>query len=179
MAQELDEAAAHVPGGPMPPTHELLMEQIRERRASAEKDDAAGDEAKEQPIKLSDRNKKIAAELGSRLLMRPTYQDLVHQSILVDIGMSPSGDHPANPASHLSGRTRSIERESARNTSRSASSSTGGSARTDSVGGDGAARANSPSGSGVTSGSFGAANKGGGSDTPRKSLEDKVKSPSG
>tara|TARA_B110001452_G_scaffold239019_1_gene219829 strand:- start:1718 stop:2218 length:501 start_codon:yes stop_codon:yes gene_type:complete len=166
----------------MPPTHELLMEQIRERRASAEKDDGAagGDEAKEQPVKLSDRHRKIASELGSRLLMRPTYQDLVHQSILVDIGMSPSGDHPANPASHLSGtRTRSIERENARGNSRSTSSSTGGSARTDSVGGDCAARANSPSGSGSAAGSFGAANKGGGSDTPRKSTEGKPKSPSG
>mgnify|MGYP001164085985 CR=1 FL=1 len=77
------------------PAHARLMEELRERRHSSEAS-YDYDEADEEPsaLRLSHQHQEIANQLGSRLRMRPTYQDLVQQSILVDIGMSPCASPP-------------------------------------------------------------------------------------
>ena len=77
--------------------HARLMEELRERRHSSEADydyDEATDEVPSSALRLSQQHQEIANQLGSRLRMRPTYQDLVQQSILVDIGMSPCASPP-------------------------------------------------------------------------------------
>ena len=78
--------------------HARLMEELRERRHSSEADydnDEATDEVPS-ALRLSQQHQEIANQLGSRLRMRPTYQDLVQQSILVDIGMSPCVSPPCS-----------------------------------------------------------------------------------
>ena len=82
--------------------HARLMEELRERRHSSEADydyDYDYDEATDEvpsTLRLSQQHQEIANQLGSRLRMRPTYQDLVQQSILVDIGMSPCVSPPCS-----------------------------------------------------------------------------------